>query len=222
MASVTSYFKSSIGRKQIVAITGLGLVLFLIAHLTGNLLLFKGPEAFNGYAEGLKKLGALLWVARLGLITLFVVHIILTITLVIENKRAKSGGYIGGAPKGPRPLSTRLMPFTGLLLFVFIIVHLMDFTFAEHHGTMSMINGADLGLYGLVVNSYTKNLFRVALYVLSMVAVGFHLTHGIQSVMQTFGFNHPVYTPIFKKTSVALGVIIAVGFSSIPLGLLLV
>jgi succinate dehydrogenase / fumarate reductase cytochrome b subunit len=101
-----------------------------------------------------------------------------------------------------------------------VIVHLIDFTFTDPSYQNAVVNGEYLGLYGLMVNHFSM-LIPSLFYMLAMAAVGFHLTHGIQSVMQTFGFNHPVYTPLIKRTSVVLGWGIALGFSSIPLYVLL-
>jgi len=215
-----SYFCSSIGKKQIVAITGLMMVGFLIAHLSGNLLIFKGPDAINDYADFLHGLGGLLWVARIGLIVAFVAHFTFTIALVIQNKRARGGSYSQDINASTRQLSTRLMPYTGLLLLVYVIVHLIDFTFTDPSYQNAVVNGEYLGLYGLMVNHFSM-LIPSLFYMLAMAAVGFHLTHGIQSVMQTFGFNHPVYTPLIKRLSLVLGWGVALGFSSIPLYVLL-
>ena len=215
-----AYISSSIGKKQIVAITGLMMVGFLIAHLSGNLLIFKGPDAINSYAEMLHSLGGLLWVARIGLIVAFLGHFSFTIALVIQNKRARGGSYSMDINPKTRSLSTRLMPYTGLILFAYVVVHLIDFTFTSASQTNAVVNGEFLGLYGLMYNHFAKPMASL-FYIIAMAAVGFHLTHGIQSVMQTYGFNHPVYSPLIKKGSVALGCLIAVGFSSIPVHILL-
>jgi succinate dehydrogenase / fumarate reductase, cytochrome b subunit len=212
-----AYLNSSVGRKQIVAVTGLGLVLFLVAHLAGNLLIYKGPEAFNGYAAKLQSLGALLWVARFGMIAIFVTHIVMTVMLVIENRKARGKNYAKDTHGGSRSLATRLMPYTGSILLFYIISHLLDFTLADHHTVLSMIDGVDLGLYGLVVNSFKSSLGEVIWYCVAMFSVGFHLAHGIQSTFRSFGYYHTTFTPLITKLSTALAVLIAVGFSSIPL-----
>lgn len=211
-----NYVSSSIGRKQIVAVSGLALILFLIFHLSGNLLLYKGPEAFNHYAEFLNSLGMIKYLARVGLIVLFVVHMFFTFLLVRENRKARGGKYNVSKPVGKRSLATRLMPLTGTVILVYLGVHIADYTLADHHTLASVIDGQDMGLYGLVVNSF-RSPWRVALYVIAMGAVGMHLVHAIQSVCQTFGFNHPVYSRHVKRFGVFLGVAIAVGFASIPL-----
>jgi succinate dehydrogenase / fumarate reductase cytochrome b subunit len=206
------YLSSSIGKKQIIAITGLMMAMFLITHLSGNLLMFKGPQALNSYSQMLHDLGGILWVARIGLLGAFVAHFSFTIALVIQNRKARGQSYSTSVNKKTRSFTARLMPFSGGILFAYIVIHLLDFTFT--------VNGEFLGLYGLVYNEF-MNPFDSLFYIVAMMSVGFHLTHGIQSVMQTYGFNHPVYTPLIKKISVVLGSVIAVGFSSIPVYVLI-
>ena len=217
---MAGYFSSSIGRKQVVAISGLMLILFLIMHLAGNVLLYKGPEAFNAYAAFLDSLGAFKWAARLGLVALFVTHIVFTVLLVMDNRRARGKGYAVDKSVGNRSFATRMMPYTGTLVLAYLIFHIFDYTMADHHSVESMVNGVNLGLYGLVSNSF-KNPIRVIFYVLGMAGIGFHLIHAVQSVVQTFGYNHPVYTPIIRRVSTLVGIVIAVGFASIPLYLFL-
>jgi succinate dehydrogenase / fumarate reductase, cytochrome b subunit len=209
------YFYSSIGKKQMVAITGLMMVLFLIGHLSGNMLIYKGPEAYNGYAAFLKHLGGILWFMRIGMITAVFLHFYFTISLVIQNRKARSVQYASSLHPETRSLSTKLMPISGLILLAYIISHLLDYTFAVSL-TNTFLYGQDFGLYGLVVNSF-MNPVRVVWYMIAMLSVGFHLTHAVQSVFQTFGFNHAVYTPVIKKMSVFLGILIAVGFAAIPI-----
>ena len=210
------YISSSIGKKQIVAVSGLALILFLIFHLSGNLLLYKGPEAFNAYAAFLESLGAVKYIGRVGLITLFLMHMFFTVLVVKENIKARGKRYDVSKPVGKRSLATRLMPMSGTFILVYLIVHLLDYTLADHHTVASVMNGENLGLYGLVLNSF-QTPWRVIFYVLAMGAIGMHLVHAIQSVCQTFGFNHPVYSKHIKRASVFIGVLIAVGFASIPL-----
>jgi succinate dehydrogenase / fumarate reductase, cytochrome b subunit len=210
------FLSSSIGKKQIVAVSGLAMVLFLLAHLAGNLLIFKGAEAYNAYSAGLKELGAFLWVARLGLIAMFVAHFVFIILLVKQNRRARGVQYSEDLHKNTRSLSTKLMPVSGTILLLYIITHLIDFTFTHATVANATISGEYLGLYGLVINEFLNPVTAIW-YIIAMMAVGFHLTHAVQSVCQTFGFNHAQYTPTIKKLSVVLGVGIAAVFASIPL-----
>jgi succinate dehydrogenase / fumarate reductase cytochrome b subunit len=215
--NIKRYVSSSVGKKQIVAVSGLALVLFLIAHLSGNLLIFKGPEAFNTYAEMLHSLGGLLWVARIGLITLFGAHIWFTVLLILENKAARGGqGYQITKNVGNRSFATKTMRYTGPLVAFFLALHLIDFTLPISCGRSPVAMGLDLGLYGIVMNSF-QNPLRVALYIAAMLSIGFHLSHGIQSTAQTMGMISSRKSKLIKKISVGLGTIIAIGFSAIPL-----
>ena len=212
------YLNSSIGKKQLVAVSGLGMVLFLIAHLSGNFLMFKGADALNAYSKMLHDLGPLLWVARIGLIGMFFLHFTLILILVIQNRKARDVQYSMPIYPKKRSLYTQTMRFSGLLIFVYIAVHLIDYTFTASTPTNAIVNGQFLGLYGLVYNSFLNPL-RVVFYVLAMLSIGFHLNHGIQSVSQTFGKTPSV---TLKRVGICLGTLIALGFSSIPIYVLII
>ncbi len=221
MNNLQQYFNSSIGKKQIVAATGLLLILFVIGHLAGNLFMYGGPQAFNGYANFLNHLRPTLYVIEFALLIIFVVHMYVTALLVLENVQARGKGYAVYKPVGKRSWATRLMPYTGTVVLAFVIWHLLDFTFADHNGPRSfMPDGSQMGLYGVVYNSFS-NPFHSFLYIVAMMAVGLHLAHGIQSFFQTFGFNHPRYTPMISEISNALATLITLAFSSIPVYVLL-
>jgi succinate dehydrogenase / fumarate reductase, cytochrome b subunit len=213
---IKRYLGSSIGKKQIIAVSGLIMVSFLIAHLIGNLLIFKGADALNEYSQMLHNLGSLLWVARIGLIGAFVTHFLFIALLVIQNRKARGVDYAVPIHGSKRSLSTKTMRFSGLVIFVYIFWHLYDYTFTVASPQNAILNGEYQGLYGLLYNSFL-NPVRSVFYIVSMFAIGLHLTHAIQSVFQTFGLNHPNYTPCIKRTSLALGLLIAFGFSSIPI-----
>jgi succinate dehydrogenase / fumarate reductase cytochrome b subunit len=181
----------------------------------GNLLIFLGPSVFNSYAEKLAKLRPGLYVVEAALLLIFLTHIYYTALIVLENIRARSQRYLIYKVKEPRSFATKLMPFTGAGLLAFVIWHILDFTFVDKMGPNSMINGEWFGLYGIVYNSFLDPL-HAFLYLLAMGAVGFHLAHGVQSFFQTFGFNHPRYTPLITRLSVCFGIFITAAFSSIP------
>ena len=216
MSSFNSYFQSSIGRKQIVAVTGLLLIGFVIMHLAGNLFIFGGPEAFNGYAKKLASLRPALNYLEAALAAIFVVHLYVTALLVFENFNARGQRYAVQKSKAQKTWVARLMPYTGTAVFAFVIWHLLDFTFADHEGPRRILCGKDFGLYGIVYNSF-KDPLHSLLYILAMIAVGMHLSHGVQSFCQTFGINHPRYTPIILKFSFWFSVLITLGYSSIPI-----
>ena len=221
MNEFAKHLSSSIGKKQIVAATGLLLILFVIGHLAGNLFIYGGPEAFNGYAEKLRHLRPFLYFIEYGLLFVFLIHIYFTVWVVLENIQARGQNYAVAKAVGERSLATRLMPYTGTFLLAFIIWHLLDFTFIDQNGPRSfMPDGTQLGLYAIVYNSLC-NPYHSLGYVLAMGCLGLHLAHGIQSFFQTYGFNHPRYTPIVQKLSNVLGYLIAFGYSTIPIYVLL-
>ena len=211
---------TSIYKKQIVALSGLFLIGYVIIHLLGNLLVFGGPERFNEYAKKLVSLRPGLYIIELGLFFIFIIHIYFTYLVIIENLTARGQRYRIITPVGQRSLATRLMPYTGTILFAFVIWHVIDFTLTDHQGPRSIMpNGESLGLYGVVYHSF-GHPWHSAGYILAMVALGFHLSHAIQSCFQTFGFNHPVYTALIRRLSNGLGVLIATALSTIPIYIL--
>jgi len=215
--------QSSIGKKQIVAATGIVLYGFLIGHLGGNLLFYLGPDAFNEYSQHLHHLQPWLNIVRTILILSFIVHMYVTLLIVKENRKARgSQKYAIDKPQTHRSFAVRTMPISGPILLGYIIFHLMDFTYNSFQISSFVLSISDrsLGLYGIVYNSFLSPL-RTVWYLLAMVSVGLHISHGFQSMAQTFGFNHPTYTPIIQKTGLILGIAISVGFSSIPIYVLI-
>ncbi len=224
-AAITHLLSASIVKKQIVAITGLGLAGFVVFHLSGNLLIFLGPDTFNGYAAKLEGLGEFKWLPRIGLVVFAIVHVYFTVLVVLENREARGSRYAMQNDFGSTNWAKRTMIFSGLLVFFFIFIHLGDFTLPEKTGPTTVVpgvtDGDSLGLYGLVWNSFLV-WWRALFYVLAVCCVGMHISHGIQSVFQTLGINHPIYTPLIKHASLAVGIVVAAGFSAIPLFVLIV
>jgi succinate dehydrogenase / fumarate reductase cytochrome b subunit len=205
---------STIQKKQIVGITGLAMVGFVLAHLSGNFLIYKGPEAFNAYAEFLEGLGGLLWAMRIGILGSFLLHIGFTINLVISNRKARVDRYYKYQNhRSESSLSTQLMPLTGSIILVYIIIHLLDFTLAEKTG---VIEGVDYGLYGLVVTTLNDPIHALV-YLIAMASVGLHMFHAFQSVFQTFGIMSTSNQKKITAISQFLGIAIAIGFGSIPI-----
>ncbi|MDE2491568.1 MAG: succinate dehydrogenase cytochrome b subunit [Elusimicrobia bacterium] len=202
------FLESSIGKKIMVALAGLFLSFFLVVHLAGNLFLFGGAPAFNHYASLLEH-NELLPVAEIGLVVLFLIHILLAIRATWINRAARPVGYAVYRGKGARTAGSKTMIWTGLLLLAFLIVHLKSFRFAPE-----AVREADL--YALVVHAF-RNPWYSGFYVLALVGLGVHLSHGIQSGFQTLGLNHPRYTPWIKRLGLALAVLLALGFMSMPI-----
>jgi succinate dehydrogenase / fumarate reductase cytochrome b subunit len=198
---------SSIGKKLLMALTGLAFLGFLAAHLAGNLMIYGGKAAFNGYAEKLQSLGPLLNFFRAGLITFALVHVLTGLVLFIQNRTARTVRYTVYASAGGRTLSSRTMPYTGLLILAFVIVHLFHFTFVDKTATT---------IFDIVTAAFNRPAV-VLLYVALMIVVAFHVRHGFWSAFQSLGAHHPKYMPAVSALSVAAGVIVALGFGLLPI-----
>ena len=206
MTWLFSTFKSSIGKKQLMALTGLGLYGFLIVHLAGNLLIFAGAESFNGYARTLEE-NPLLIPAEVVLLVVFLAHIVLAGAVTVENRRARPARYVMKRREGGKTIASSTMFVSGSLILVFLVLHLIHFKFASREGTT---------LYHLVVNTFQRPGY-VAWYVVAMVVLGFHLYHGFQSAFRTLGLVHPRYTPAVVVLSRVLAVVLAAGYILIPI-----
>lgn len=214
-ATSQNYFFSSIGKKQVMAITGLGLCGFVISHLLGNLLILVGPDAFNTYAHTLTS-NKLIYVAEAGLVAMFVLHIILAATLRVQNSQARPVKYYLKRKTGKgETFASQTMIYTGLILLVFVVLHVMNFKYGTHYDTT--VNGVAMrDLYKLVIEYFSNPLY-VAWYVFAMIAIGVHTSHGFQSAFQSLGLNHPKYTPRIKDASKIFGIVVAVGFSGLAI-----
>ena len=203
------------------ALSGLVMVLFIIGHLGGNLLLFLGPETFNAYAAHLQALGPLLSVLRLVMLSALLAHVMFTVWLkLLGLGAAPFGRYAVTVRRANRGIGTRTMIYTGLLILCFVLLHVYDFTFADKVGARSMVHGQSLGLYGVVFNSFTDPVHSV-LYILAVWAVGLHFSHLLASFWVTLGVLADRATPGADFTARALGALVALGFTAIPLYVLL-
>lgn len=196
-----------------VAAAGLLLCGFLITHLAGNLFLFVGEGAFNHYAEALEH-NPLLPIAEGGLVFLFLVHIALSVRATLANRSARPVAYESYKGKGARTPGSRTMAYTGTLILAFIIIHVATFKF-DVGGLKGQTPGVEESLFAHVVTWFANPLYA-AFYVLAVGGVGLHLSHGVQSAIQTFGLNHPRYTPAIRKLGLAFAFLIFLGFASFP------
>jgi len=199
-------FTRSIGKKQLVALTGLGLCSFLLVHLAGNLLIYAGPDAFNGYAKKLED-SVILVPAEVGLAVMFLAHMVLALWVTVENWRARPVPYHGKKRwEGGKTIGSATMWITGPTIFVFLIVHLLNFRLADR---------GDGTLYDLVVATFDSLPYTFG-YVAAMLVVALHVSHGFQSGFRTFGLVHPKYIGAIMWLGWAFAVAVAVGYSSIP------
>jgi succinate dehydrogenase / fumarate reductase cytochrome b subunit len=210
---------SSVGKKALMGLTGLLLVLFIIEHLLGNLLLFSSdPDPFNKYSHTLVSLGNILVVMELGFLAFFILHIWSGITVFIGKLQARPERYHKTANAGPpsrKNVSSVTMIYTGIVLFVFVAIHLKTFKYGPYYSTL--VNGVEMrDLYRLVYEVFQDPKY-VTGYVLTMALLGFHLRHGFWSAFQSLGLHHPRYTPIIYTIGIIAAVVLAVGYLAIPL-----
>ncbi|MCL5966219.1 MAG: succinate dehydrogenase cytochrome b subunit [Deltaproteobacteria bacterium] len=210
-----SLFTSTVGRKVLMAVSGLFMVLFVIGHLLGNSSIFVGPDGINAYAEKLRSLGPLLWAVRIFMIVMLCTHIYFGITLTLENSAANPKKY-AVSRKLKATFSGETMIWTGLLLLSFIVYHLLQFTFRV---TPDVVQGVDAkgryDVFTMVVNSFRITAIA-AIYVAAMVTLFLHLSHGIQSFFQTMGWNNERTLPKFNAVGKLLSVLFLLGYSAIP------
>ncbi|MEM7262206.1 MAG: succinate dehydrogenase cytochrome b subunit [Planctomycetota bacterium] len=220
---ITSLVTSTLGRKLLVAATGLLLLGFVISHLSGNLLIFQGQDALNSYAAFLKSMPGVLWGARIGLLVITVVHLWGTLTLTARNRQARPVHYQGR--KSPAStFASRWMVLSGLTILLFVIYHLLHFTVGathpDHYALQETVGeAARHDVYGMVVAGF-QIPWVSAIYIAAQILLGMHLAHGISSVVQTLGINHPTYTPLIRRGGVGLAVLLALGNCSIPVAVL--
>lgn len=238
-APLTLAPRSSLGRKFLMALTGLGLTLFVIAHMLGNLQVFAGRDALNSYAAALKHMPGLLWTARIGLLVIFVLHIAYGINLALANREARPVMYHFKRFR-EATLASRTMIWTGLVILAFVLFHLAHYTFGivqkvpvidadgKVVGYESPLKLEDVknvqdpkrhDVYAMTIYGF-REWWISLLYVVGMALLAFHLSHGVQSLFQSLGLNHPRYFPFLKGLSLVAAVVIFVGNSSMPLAVL--
>lgn len=197
---------SSIGKKLIMAATGLCFCGFLAMHLAGNLTLYAGMDAFSSYASKLHGLGPVITAVEWGLLLLAVLHVATGMTLFYQNQMARPVRYRRDKTAGGRTIASAAMPYTGVVLFFFIIIHLLQFHFVDK---------TDQSMYEIVLATFSSPL-KAASYIFVMIIAAFHVSHGFWSALQTLGANHPKYVPLVTTASTVFSLILGIGFGSIP------
>ena len=210
-------FSSSIGSKFLIAFTGLALLIFLIAHLAGNLLFLAGPAAFNEYSHKLIS-NPLIYVAEIGLVAVFLLHIVQTVGLVARSYSARPQGYAKRkwaktkSDHSRKTLASSTMIVTGTITAVFVVTHLMTFKYGTYFETPEGLRD----LYRLQLGVFS-NPGYVAFYVVAMGIILFHLWHGVSSAMQSLGINSPTWTPRLILMGRGLALLLGLGFAMLPI-----
>jgi succinate dehydrogenase cytochrome b subunit len=221
MSWFSRYIRSSIGAKHIMAITGIALVGFIIVHMLGHLAVFVGQDAYNTYADKLQSLGALKWAARGGLLLAVVIHIAAALRLVVMNRAARPVKYAVYRPI-QTPFYARVMPWTGIIVFAFIVYHLLHFTFGvifHDYFTLTDPQGRH-DVYSMLVLGFKNPVVSVS-YIVATALLCFHLAHGVSSMFQSLGIRHPKYDRLIGALGPAFAAVLFVGFVSTPVAVMI-
>jgi len=220
MSWFSKSLNSTLGKKLLMALTGLFLITFLIGHVSGNTLLFKadGKDAFNLYA---KFMTTNPFIKILSYVTYFSVlaHVFYSLVLTIRNRKARPVGYKVSKANQNSVWSSRNMGILGTIILIFLVLHMKRFWYEMHFGSVEtyLIEGEKVKDLYSVVNIAFHEWWYVAIYVVSMFFLAFHLSHGFQSAFQTLGLNHKKYTPIIKIAGLGFSIIVPALFALMPI-----
>jgi succinate dehydrogenase / fumarate reductase cytochrome b subunit len=211
----STFLRSSIGRKVVMAVTGAILFGFVLGHLAGNLTVYLGPEALNGYAVFLRQFlhGAGLWIARAVLLLAVILHIWSATSLTLSSRAARPVGY-REREWAESTYASRTMRWSGVIILVFVIYHLLHFTFGTVHP--SFVEGDVYHNFVVGFQSVPASLF----YILAMVLLGLHLRHGVWSMFQTLGVSHPRYIRWAHVAAWIFAALVVIGNCSFPIAVL--
>lgn len=213
MNRILALWKTTVGKKVAMAVTGTLMLIFLISHVISNVLIFSDPSHLDRYAVLVRSFGPALWIARIGLLACLIVHVVATWQLTQRARRARPRGYATHRYQVEN-YAARTMRWGGVLLAVFIVFHILHFTTGTFHPDFHP---------GMVGQNVIEG-FRVKpvaiFYVVAMLALGMHLLHGVWSAFQTLGFSHPAWNRTRMALSIGLAVLIAGGLASIPMAAL--
>jgi succinate dehydrogenase / fumarate reductase cytochrome b subunit len=216
MNRAVRFYRTAIGKKAVMAVTGLIGIVFVVGHMAGNLLAFAGADELNAYAHFLQSTGELLWIMRIGLIVAVILHVIAAVQLTKQNRAARPENYVRREPQ-VSTWAARTMRWGGVLLLVFIVLHILHFTTGDWRPTGSFVKE---DVYGNIVGSF--RIWWVTLfYVVSMIALGMHLYHGAWSSVRSLGLSQPSPRPLHRTVALGVAVILWLGFTSVPVAVFL-
>jgi succinate dehydrogenase / fumarate reductase cytochrome b subunit len=221
---IVRFLQSSIGKKWIVALTGLILIAYVLGHLVGNLQIFLGPEPINRYAHFLHSLGPLLWVVRIFLLAAFATHILTTILLAHENRSARPARYAVNASVQAKA-ATKTMVISGLIVLCFAVYHILHFTTRTAHVSLDEYWAVKDAhgyhqVYNMVVWGF-RNPLASGFYALGIILLCSHLSHGFSSFLQTLGINNRLMAARITLAGQLLAWLICIGYLSIPFSVLI-
>ncbi len=220
------FWRSSLGKKYIMAISGGALLLFVIGHLLGNLQIFLVPEAINRYGHFLQTNLEILWPARIGLLVLMVLHIVSAIRLSAENRAARPVAYANPTPYAAG-YASRTMLMSGLIILAFIIYHLLHYTALVEAINFTGLDFSKLhdsqgrhDVYAMLVYGFSKPVVSL-FYIVAMALLCLHLSHGVSAMFQSLGWKNHVYGPFLDRFAKVAAVAIFLGYTSIPVAVML-
>ncbi|HYE31617.1 MAG TPA: succinate dehydrogenase cytochrome b subunit [Methylomirabilota bacterium] len=225
MNILAGLFKTTLGRKFIMALTGAALLFFVIGHMVGNLQIFLGPAVINEYGHFLQSKPLLVWTVRLGLLAMVALHIWAAVTLAKLNRAARPQGYTDTKPVAST-YASRTMLMSGLIIFAFIVYHLMHYTAhvqainltGKDFSTLKAANGYH-DVYGMMVTGFSQPIVSI-FYIIAMALLCLHLSHGVSSAFQSVGWRNVKYRRLLDRAALVVGVVLFVGYASIPVAVL--
>ncbi|HYP26989.1 MAG TPA: succinate dehydrogenase cytochrome b subunit [Blastocatellia bacterium] len=210
MSNVIRFYKSSLGKKYVMALTGFALFAFVIAHMAGNLQIFLGPDAINDYAAFLKSKPGILWAARLGLLAVVILHITAAIQLARINRRARPVGY-NDYKVVASTLAQRTILMSGLIILAFVVYHLLHFTFGVTNPEyLRLTRDGQHDVYGMMIAGFS-NVWVSAFYIIAMGLLCLHLSHGVSSMFQSLGLRRRAITRSINLFARTMALVIFVG-----------
>jgi succinate dehydrogenase / fumarate reductase, cytochrome b subunit len=217
---VRRVYRSSLGKKYVMAITGLVLFAFVVVHMLGNLQVFLGSEPINAYAAYLKSHPTLLWSARIGLLVIVILHITAAIQLALENRAARPERYTVGRPT-KASFASRTILASGLIILAFVVYHLLQFTIGVTNPDFMALHDP-LGrhdVHGMMVAAFSNPIVS-AFYMIAMGLLCLHLSHGLSSLFQSLGLRSRKTLGAINRFAQIAALVIFIGNSSIPLAIL--
>jgi succinate dehydrogenase / fumarate reductase, cytochrome b subunit len=207
------FWGSTIGKKVVMAVTGIVLVGYILAHVTANLLIFAGPAAIDSYAAKLRTVPALLWGVRILLLVSVVLHIVVATQLTVRSRAARPVPYHRLEPQTSSAAS-RTMRWGGVALLLFLVYHILHFTTGQAHPDF-----IHLAPYHNVTTAF-RVWWVAAIYIAAMLALAMHLYHGTWSMFQTLGIEHPRVNPARRRVATLIAVLVPLGFVTVPVAVL--
>lgn len=210
-----NFFSSSVGKKYLMGLSGLIWAGFIFVHMLGNMLILVSPDMYNAYGHAIVSNKPLLFATEVALIGALVTHVVCAVLLTKGNREARSSRY-AATPNGRKApaFASQWMAVHGSIILVFIISHLITFKFGAYYETT--VNGVVMRDLAKLIFEVFQNPGAFGWYIVALVLLGFHLTHGVRSIFQSFGLLHPAYQPLIQKAGVAYAVVVAGGFIAQP------